>query len=84
MEWFGNAECVPVKDSSEAAVIAFQEAHQGLLPAHMLTFYLGLSEFHRLVHDGTMVRVKHLSGYRIYCNVMLNDVDPEWLIHPCW
>ena len=84
MEWFGNAKSVPVKDCTQAAVTAFQEANQGALPPHMLTFFLGLTDYHRWIHDGTMVRVKYQSGYRIYCNVPLNDVALEWLIHPCW
>ena len=84
MEWFGNAKSVPVKDYSQAAVTAFQEANQNALPPHMLTFYLGLTDYHHWIHDGTMVRVQRLSGYRIYRDVKLNDVDPVWLIHPCW
>ena len=84
MEWFGNGKSVPVKDSCEAANTAFQEANQGDLPRYILTFYLGPADYIGWVHDGTMVRVKHLNGYRIYRDVVLDDVDPEWRIHRCW
>ena len=63
-DWYGNGKSVPVKDSVDAALQAHVDA-TGEMPDYILTFNIPLGKYHKWTHDGTMIRVEYLSGYRI-------------------
>ena len=88
--WFGDRhDCVPVKTSIDMAVAAWQEAShanrdQGV-PPFVLTFTLSLGLFHRWIDSEMMKKCKRrVGGYRIYEDVNLEKVDPEYFVHPYW
>ena len=80
-EWFGNGQCVPVKDHLDAAVEYYQEA-KGDIPDFLLVFYIPAHFYYMWIDNGSMIRVKHLCGYRIKSDLNLNELDTEWKVHP--
>ena len=87
-EWFGDRQdCVPVKTSIEMAVAAWQEvrANRKRVPPFVLTFTLSLGRFHRWIDSEMMKKCPpRVGGYRIYEDVNLQKVDPEYFAHPYW
>ena len=89
--WFGGyggADSVPVKSSITMAVAAWQQAsraNRDQVPPFVLTFTLSLGRFHRWIDSEMMKKCKRrVGGYRIYQDVNLEEVDPEYFVHPYW
>ena len=86
-EWFGDRQdCVPVKTSIRMAVTAWQQAsraNRDETPPFVLTFGLSLERFHRWIDTEMMKKCNpRVGGYRIYQDVNLAEVDPQWTVHP--
>ena len=86
-EWFGDRQdCVPVKTSITMAVTAWQQAsraNRDQTPPFVLTFTLSLGRFHRWIDTEMMKKCPpRVGGYRIYRDVNLAEVDPQWTVHP--
>ena len=84
--WFGyRQDCVPVKTTAESAVDAWREANDNpwhRQPAYLLTFHVDYPRFHRWIEEFTMRKSPpKIGGYRIYQDVDLNEVDPQWQMH---
>ena len=70
--WFGDGSFIPVKDTVEYAVDAFQKANDGNKPNVVVTFKL----------TPTMqITLRRIHGYRVNDDVVLSDVDPYWSFH---
>ena len=85
-EWFGDRQdCVPVKTSIAMAVTAWQQAsrsNRDETPPFVLTFTLSLGRFHRWIDTEMMKKCPpRVGGYRIYQDVNLAEVDPQWTFH---
>ena len=85
-EWFGDRQhCVPVKTSITMAVAAWQQAspaNRDQVPPFVLTFTLSLGRFHRWIDSETMKKCNpRVGGYRIYQDVNLAEVDPQYSFH---
>ena len=80
-EWFGNGQCVPVKDHLAAAVTYYQQAN-GDIPDFLLVFCIPAHIYYMWMNDGSMIRVKQVCGYRIKSDLNLNELDTEWKVHP--
>ena len=86
-EWFGDRQdCVPVKTSISMTVTAWQQAsraNRDQTPPFVLTFNLSLGRFHRWIDTEMMKKCDpRVGGYRIYQDVNLAEVDPQWTVHP--
>ena len=86
-EWFGGIkDCAPVKSSISMAVEAWQQAsraNRSQVPPFVLTFSLSLARFHRWIDAEMMKKCSpRVSGYRIYQDVNLAEVDPRYTVHP--
>ena len=86
--WFGDRQdCVPVQPSLDMAVEAWKQAdpaNADRLPSHVLTFFVSLTRFQQWIENDTMKKCNpRVGGYRIYRDVCLSDVDPQYTIHPC-
>ena len=88
-EWFGYRQnSVLVNTSVRMAVAAWQQdfqrdANPDEVPTFVLTFTLSLRRFHRWI-DSEMLKKcpPRVGGYRIYKDVSLDEVDPQFSIHP--
>ena len=90
-EWFGYRQnSVLVNTSVRMAVAAWQQdrqrdANPDEVPPFVLTFTLSLRRFHRWIDSEMMKKCKRrVGGYRIYEDVNLQKVDPEYFVHPYW
>ena len=84
-EWFAPYEdCVPVKTSITMAVAAWQQAshdNRDQLPPYVLMFTLSLGRFYRWIDTEMMKKSPpRVGGYRIYQDVHLPEVDPQWRV----
>ena len=53
------------------------------VPPFVLFFSLSLGRFHRWIDSEMMKKCKpRVGGYRIYEDVSLDEVDPQFSIHP--
>ena len=70
------------------AVAAWQQAsraNRDQVPPFVLTFTLSLGRFHRWIDSEMMKKCKRrVGGCRIYQDVNLEKVDPEYFVHPYW
>ena len=80
--WFGNGQSVLVKDGVDAAIKAYQEANVGAIPDYVLSFNIPIRYYYKWTDSDNMIHVKHLCGYRIKFDLNLNELDPEWMVHP--
>ena len=85
--WFGDRQdSVPAKTAVQIAVSAWHAAspaYRDSVPSHMLAFFASLQLFHRWIDDETMKKCSSRVGsYRIYQDVVLEEVDPEYVLHP--
>ena len=87
-EWFGYRQnSVLVNTSVRMAVAAWQQdrqrdANRDQVPPFVLTFTLSLGRFHRWIHSEMMKKCsRRVGGYRIYEDVSLDEVDPQFSIH---
>ena len=90
-EWFGYRQnSVLVNTSVRMAVAAWQQdfqrdANPDEVSPFVLTFTLSLRRFHRWIDSEMMKKCKRrVGGYRIYEDVNLQKVDPEYFVHPYW
>ena len=84
--WFGDRnDCVPVKSSVQMAVAAWQQAsraNRDQVPPFVLTFNLSWGRFHWWINCETMKKCNPRgAGYRIYQDVNLAEVDPQYTFH---
>ena len=84
-EWFGDQQdCVPVQTSITMAVAAWQQAsraNRDQVPPFVLTFTLSLGLFHRWIDSEMMKKCNpRVGGYRIYQDVNLAEVDPQYYL----
>ena len=89
--WFGyRQDCVLVNTSVPMAVAAWQQDHpvssnRVEVPPFVLTFTLSLRRFHRWIDSETMEKCDpRVGGYRIYQDVNLAEVDPQYFVYRYW
>ena len=85
--WFGTRQdCVAVKTSNSEAIQAWKLAHpenRELEPDAVLTFFVSLKRFQAWIDNEKMKKCHpNVGGYRIYKDVDLNSVDPDFRVHP--
>ena len=80
--WFGDGRSIPVKDTVENAVDAFQKANSGANPNWAVRFKLTFKMYYEWLHNHKMQAApEKIHGYRINDDIVLSDVDPEWTVH---
>ena len=80
--WFGNGRSIPLKDNTQAAVDSFNAAFSTEQADVVLLFFMPLTIYHDWISSGQMVRIAHLSGYRVNTDIDLNVVDPDYTLSP--
>ena len=80
--WFGNGRSIPVKDTVDYAVDAFQKANSGANPNWAVSFKLTFKMYCEWLRNHKMQAAPEwIHGYRIKDDVALSDLDPEWTFH---
>ena len=80
--WFGDGKSVPVKNTLEASIKAYEESpmYNPHAPTpEALLFFLPLGLFHEWMHGGVMKACPWVDGYRIAQDIDLTKMTRYWL-----
>ena len=71
------------KDSLDEAFESFnKDGGPKTAPFQALLFHIPLATYHDWMHDCVMVRCWRVGGYRIYNDIFVPEIDPDFTHHP--
>ena len=71
------------KDSLDEAFESFnKDGGPKTAPFQALLFHIPLATYHDWMHDCVMVRCWHVGGYRIFADIFVAEIDPDFTHHP--